>query len=97
MSSEKSFNFAKIKNFDEHIAMSIPNYDSLLEVIQSVFWQYMRVHGRVADIGCSTGKVLNWMSENIKSGTYYGVDTVDFEGEKKFIFLQDDCCKFLRN
>jgi tRNA (cmo5U34)-methyltransferase len=88
--THKKFRFESVKNFDRHIALSIPNYEGLVDIVKAVFLEYMPPKGKCLDIGCSTGKVLNDLSELVE-GEYAGVDLMDFQCEKKFEFYQGDC------
>lgn len=58
MSSTEKFSFNSIKNFDEHIAKSIPNYQLLHEAIISLVPYFLTPNDAVIDLGCSTGKLL---------------------------------------
>lgn len=60
----EKFSFDTIKNFDEHILKSIPNYDILFSSINSIS-EYFFVEGRnIYDLGCSTGKLLKGINGN---------------------------------
>jgi tRNA (cmo5U34)-methyltransferase len=55
---KESFNFDNIQDFDNHILKSIPNYDTLNNMILSMS-EYFASKGRnIYDLGCSTGKFL---------------------------------------
>lgn len=58
MSSTEAFSFKNIKNFDDHIAQSIPNYDLLVESILSVAPYFLTPDAGIIDLGCSTGKLI---------------------------------------
>jgi tRNA (cmo5U34)-methyltransferase len=52
------FSFDTIRDFDEHIKLSIPNYDILAESIVNLS-RYFTIDGTaVIDLGCSTGRIL---------------------------------------
>tara|TARA_R110000822_G_scaffold240455_1_gene369951 strand:+ start:908 stop:1558 length:651 start_codon:yes stop_codon:yes gene_type:complete len=94
MKTHKKFDFSEVVEFDKHIAMSIPNYDGLIDIVTAFFLELMPPTGTCIDIGCSTGSLLNSLSLMTK-GTYKGVDLVDFEGDKNFHFEQGDGVDFL--
>ena len=71
MSSTEPFSFDTIKNFDDHINNSIPNYDLLQEAILSISEFISMPNTTVIDIGCSTGKLLKRMKHN---GRKVGID-----------------------
>jgi len=58
MNSTKTFSFNSIKNFDKHIAQSIPNYDLLFDSIVSLAPYFLYPQSAIIDLGCSTGKLL---------------------------------------
>jgi len=58
MNSTNKFSFDTIKNFDDHIAKSIPNYDLLCESIISLVPNFLTPNTAIIDLGCSTGKLL---------------------------------------
>ena len=68
-----NFDFNKIKDFDKHIDLSIPNYSLVAnEVFQ--FGQYFIDNGtNVYDLGCSTGKLINRLAD-INKANYFGID-----------------------
>lgn len=69
----KSFNFNEIENFDNHINLSIPNYDFLKNHIKFFIEAIQEDDTNVLDLGCSTGSLLIELDkkENIN---YYGYD-----------------------
>lgn len=54
----ETFNFDTIKDFDNHIAKSIPNYDVLNETIMSISEYFLTPNSNIYDLGCSTGRLL---------------------------------------
>lgn len=54
----KKFSFQTIKDFDEHICKSIPNYDLLSDGVKNLSGYFLRNDGIIYDVGCSTGKLL---------------------------------------
>ena len=58
MNFTKTFSFNSVKNFDAHIAKSIPNYDLLFDSIVSLAPYFLYPQSTIIDLGCSTGKLL---------------------------------------
>ena len=58
MSSTRPFSFDTIRDFDEHIAQSIPNYHLLTYSIRDISTYFFREDTTIVDLGCSTGKLL---------------------------------------
>lgn len=54
----KKFDFNTIEDFDEHIKKSIPNYDILINAIQSISEYFISKDAIIYDLGCSTGALL---------------------------------------
>ena len=52
------FDFSKIKNFDNHIKLSIPDYDSLSNIFKHLALRYADTSQPIVDLGCSTGRFL---------------------------------------
>lgn len=71
MSSTEPFAFDTIKDFDNHIARSIPNYDLLAEAIISIAPYFLADNTAVVDLGCSTGNIMERINHK---GTKYGYD-----------------------
>ena len=80
------FDFSSIHDFDRHIALSIPNYDGLMEIVSALFCELMPEDGVCVDIGCSTGTMLNRFA-GMRSGRYVGIDSVDIRTSGEFEFL----------
>jgi tRNA (cmo5U34)-methyltransferase len=59
-----SFSFNTIKDFDDHIDKSIPNYDILVDAIKSMSEYFFIDGANVYDLGCSTGKLLKSLNNN---------------------------------
>ena len=74
MSSTEPFSFETIKNFDEHIAQSIPNYHTLTEAICDLSTYFITEDTQVIDLGCSTGKLLERLPHR---GRKVGIDIAD--------------------
>ena len=67
------FDFNKIKDFDRHINLSIPNYDFLKENIIYLIEALTENETKVLDLGCSTGSLLFEINK-LKNNTYIGYD-----------------------
>ena len=52
------FDFSKIQNFDNHIKLSIPDYDSLSNIFKHLALRYADTSQPIVDLGCSTGRFL---------------------------------------
>jgi tRNA (cmo5U34)-methyltransferase len=72
-----TFSFDTIQNFDDHISMSIPDYDQLREHVSHFANYLVRQDSLVYDLGCSTGKLLFDIAELTGKGNYIGVDNCD--------------------
>ena len=64
------FDFNTIKNFDDHIDKSIPNYDLLISATQSISEYFFIKDSNVYDLGCSTGKLLKSIKTTCKKIGY---------------------------
>ena len=51
----KPFEFDAIEDFDKHINLSIPSYDTLSNVFTGITCAFGYPESAVVDIGCSTG------------------------------------------
>jgi len=90
------FDFSAIGDFEKHINMSIPNYSGLCNIFKAFVYEFAQPEGDVVDLGCSSGSFLNSVY-GAKSVRYIGVDSVNFDSQKSFKFVQDDCETFLMN
>tara|TARA_R100001369_G_C3306601_1_gene166622 strand:- start:66 stop:713 length:648 start_codon:yes stop_codon:yes gene_type:complete len=95
MKTHKKFDFSEVVEFDKHIAMSIPNYDGLINLVGAFFLEIMPPDGVCVDVGCSSGSLLNSFSE-MTVGRYIGIDSVDFGENKNFEFRNEDCVDALQ-
>lgn len=68
-----NFDFNKIKDFDRHINLSIPNYEWLTNEIVQFSQYFIEKDSNVYDLGCSTGKLIERMSE-MNYAHYFGID-----------------------
>ena len=66
----EKFNFNTIKDFDEHIKASIPNYDVLTKMISSMSDYFITDDSIIYDLGCSTGKLFSLIKSNCKKVGY---------------------------
>lgn len=89
MKSEK-FNFANVVDFEKHIELSIPNFQTLDSIFVSVCREYAQPESIVLDLGCSTGRFLSTVPKT-EGVRYIGVDTVDFKDRRDgFEFVSGD-------
>lgn len=90
MSKEATFDFEKIDDFDNHINLSIPNFNTLDTIYKHITHQYAEPESIVLDIGCSTGRFLDNLYKRDQV-EYIGCDSVDFKNRKKsFNFYHKD-------
>ena len=91
------FDFNKIEDFDEHINLSIPNYEGLINQIVKFSDYFVDEHTNVYDLGCSTGKMFK-MLELIDSANYIGVDNSKLLPDESFVdnvsFVDADLLKY---
>jgi len=97
------FDFNKLENFDEHIELSIPNYDKLFSLFVDLATIFSEGGTSVVDYGCSTGRLLRTLPK--KEGcTYFGVDnsnllpqSTEFFGDSinGVTFIKEDATKAL--
>ena len=71
----KPFEFDAIDDFDKHINLSIPSYDTLSNVFTGITCAFGHPESAVVDIGCSTGKFLSDLPQ-IDECTYIGIDKI---------------------
>ncbi|MBT8448415.1 MAG: hypothetical protein KJO69_01915 [Gammaproteobacteria bacterium] len=84
-----TFDFTKIKDFDKHIEMSIPNYDGLANVFRQLANHYSDPSTLVLDIGCSTGKFLGSLERKDDMGLV-GIDIVDIVDINNHILYEEN-------
>lgn len=60
--------------FDHHIARSIPGYGELIETILQMSRAFIQDHGRVYDLGCSTGALLKAIEARHETVELIGYD-----------------------
>ena len=92
----KKFDFAKITNFDKHIQLSIPNYDSLSDIFKHLALRYADSSQPIIDLGCSTGRFLLSLKDYTEQ-SLIGVDEVSTHMPKdidNIKFENTDAVKF---
>ena len=96
------WSFSKIeKNFDKHINTSVPFYEDGHEIISSIATFFLMDKSNCLDIGCSTGTLLNKISNKLNNRNiqYIGLDTEAGmikeaqKKKKKIKFLKKDFFK----
>lgn len=84
------FDFNEVKNFEEHIELSIPNYLTLDKIFREISHEYAQPESILVDLGCSTGRFISSL-EKIEGVDYIGVDEVDMTDRRKdFSFIRGD-------
>ena len=89
------FDFNKIEDFDNHIRLSIPNFDELIKDIKNIADYFIDSDTNVYDIGCSTGSMITSLSECHRAN-FIGIDKSDLidNSEDKeggnLIFVKND-------
>jgi len=68
------FSFETIKNFDNHIELSIPNYEHLIKLIKNISTYFIKDNTYVYDLGCSTGNFLKHLSSLHNNVKFVGID-----------------------
>lgn len=91
----EKFDFNKIKDFDKHINLSIPNYDFLSNHVKLLIEALTEKETNIIDLGCSTGALLLGLDKE-DSCNYYGYDISDLipnNNIDKIIFKKEDITK----
>lgn len=68
-----SFDFAEVKNFDDHIMKSIPQLAQLDVILNRIMFDFAQTGTAVIDIGCSTGRLLRKIDKR-EDVWYVGID-----------------------
>lgn len=55
----KKFDFSNVDDFDNHIKLSIPNFETLDNIFSAITKEYAQPESYVLDLGCSTGRFLH--------------------------------------
>jgi len=71
-----TFQFDKIRDFDKHISLSIPNYEYMCNQVKMFTEAFSEPNSVIVDVGCSTGKFINELDVDW-SVDCYGVDSSD--------------------
>jgi tRNA (cmo5U34)-methyltransferase len=90
------FDFNTIDNFDNHINLSIPNYEQLFDLYVSLTSIFSEEGTSVIDYGCSTGKLLKAIPK--KKGVHYiGIDNSDLlpESHDGIDFIKEDALQVM--
>jgi len=88
----EKFSFDTIKNFDDHINKSIPNFDILMQEVKSLSQYFIAKDKNIYDLGCSTGKLLKSLDvDNPKYG--YDIASLMPEIDMDVIFEKVDLNK----
>tara|TARA_Y100001938_G_scaffold133438_1_gene192801 strand:- start:349 stop:999 length:651 start_codon:yes stop_codon:yes gene_type:complete len=77
----KKFDFSNVDDFDNHIRLSIPNFQTLDNIFQSITKEYAQPESYILDLGCSTGRFLHNLTK-IEDAHYVGFDIVDFANRR---------------
>ena len=89
------FDFSKVDNFDKHINLSIPSYETLSDVFTGIACAFAHSESTVVDIGCSTGRFLSALPK-CDGCDYLGIDRVKFKDmNKDFSFSLGDAKEIL--
>lgn len=78
----EDFTFAHVQGgFDEHIKLSIRNYDQLLQDVVDFSRYFVEDDTDIVDIGCSTGKLTDLLYnsnlDHCTRGNYIGIEIAD--------------------
>lgn len=80
MKSSK-FDFSNVDDFDNHIKLSIPNFETLDTIFSSITKEFAQPESYVLDLGCSTGRYLHNL-DKIEDTNYIGFDIVNFKNKR---------------
>ena len=84
------FDFNKVKDFEKHIELSIPNLLTLDNIFRQITHEYAQPESTVIDLGCSTGRFLTSLNQ-LDDCNYVGIDEVDMKNRQEgFEFIQGD-------
>ena len=96
MNMKKAFDFESIRDFDSHIALSIPNYDGLSDIFRAITMENLHPGGSFIDIGCSTGNFIDSLPKQ-GSAEFAGVDLIDIRNSQEgFTFIKKDAAEYLK-
>ena len=74
------FDFSNVDEFDNHIKLSIPNFETLDIIFSSITKEFAQPESYVLDLGCSTGRYLHNL-DKITDTHYVGFDIVNFKNQ----------------
>ena len=83
------FEFSKVKDFDRHIELSIPNYQTLSNVFSGICTAFAQPETSVIDIGCSTGRFLDSLPD-FENVDLIGIDNQMQPVSNKIEFINID-------
>ncbi len=96
----EDFTFAHVQGgFDEHIKLSIRNYDQLLQDVVDFSRYFVEDDTNIVDIGCSTGKLTDLLyisnKDHCKQGNYIGIEIAegfqkDLQKHSQYEFIYAD-------
>jgi tRNA (cmo5U34)-methyltransferase len=96
----EDFTFAHVQGgFDEHIKLSIRNYEQLLQDVVDFSRYFVEDHSNIVDIGCSTGKLTHMLNvsnqDHCTKGNYIGIEIAqgfqkDLEKHSQYKFIHAD-------
>ena len=86
---KENFSFDTIKDFDNHIAKSIPLYNDLQNIVEKISNFFVVSDTNVYDVGCSTGNLLKKIKIQ-KDCKKYGLDI-----SKNLLPTNTEECTFL--
>ena len=74
------FDFSKIQNFDNHIKLSIPDYDSLSNIFKHLALRYADTSQPIVDLGCSMGvdEISTHMPNDVDNVKFIDIDANQF-------------------
>lgn len=75
------FDFSNVDDFDNHIKLSIPNFETLDTIFSSITKEFAQPESYVLDLGCSTGRYLHNL-EKIEDANYVGFDIINFHNRR---------------
>jgi tRNA (cmo5U34)-methyltransferase len=79
--NSKKFDFSNVDDFDNHIKLSIPNFETLDTIFSSITKEFAQPESYVLDLGCSTGRYLHNL-DKIEDTNYIGFDIVNFKNRR---------------
>tara|TARA_R110000744_G_C19323380_1_gene557841 strand:+ start:996 stop:1661 length:666 start_codon:yes stop_codon:yes gene_type:complete len=75
------FDFSNVDDFDNHIKLSIPNFETLDTIFSRITKEFAQPESYVLDLGCSTGRYLHNL-DKIEDTNYVGFDIVNFKDRR---------------